>query len=143
MSDTPRADVIRDVAICRLVQLEDARRFYDAEDFNRAIALAQNLERELDNVEQARRAWMKLADERAIQAADREILARENAALRYVVEKAAEWDPENTDSADLAALGAYARAALTPAHTDHPSRHYDRTCPACAESAGCTSENKT
>ena len=39
-------------------------------------------------------------------------LAAQNAALCYVVEKAAAWDPENTDNADLAALGAYARAAL-------------------------------
>jgi hypothetical protein len=40
------------------------------------------------------------------------ILEAENAALRYVVERAAQWDVENTDNADLAALGAYARAAL-------------------------------
>jgi hypothetical protein len=33
--------------------------------------------------------------------------------LEYVVRMAAEWDPENTDCADLAALGAYARAALS------------------------------
>lgn len=32
--------------------------------------------------------------------------------LAYVVRKAAEWDAESTDNADLAALGAYARAAL-------------------------------
>ena len=56
-----------------------------------------------------------LAEVNGLDALCRE-LEREVAELLYVVEKAAEWDADNTDNTDLAALGAYARAALSKCH---------------------------
>jgi hypothetical protein len=130
MSDTPRTDA-----------LISERSGYPVEDLIDAVDLCRVLECELA---EAQAASEKARDQRDAMARHAIKMEAENAALRYVVEKAAQWDVENTDNADLAALGAYARAALAknPEQTTNDLVTLERAIAYCEGQAARTDDER-
>ena len=118
----------KEAALRELIADTDGDEFQETMLAGAIVAAVANLEQELAEANACERENFRRAEHNLARAGAAEA---DNAALRYVVEKAAAWDPENTDNADLAALGAYARAALAGKTVPSDCGGIKTYCPCC------------